>query len=941
MKKLTTILLTIMMMFTLIGTIPGIAAGGDPVFVTINNADYTRTEVTSKSYDVMQDGTRNWNTHRYAYTDVNANTVANASYIAIRFNSGNSGGGGMTVIAKDSQGNELIPAAGTEIVTIPLVGDMATKQLVNYNGVNGMSWSFPMFWSGGFNGWLLFPVSAFGMTAGKVDISQISLGYASPTGATVFTMSDISAVTLMQQEEIYVMSDPNYTPVVRFLAVTDLHFGTQSPGAFENAMAQFYKMAAKHPSYTGVDAVISAGDNVQVAQEADYQKLEAALASALKPETQFISCYGNHEYLDSGMNLMPQADADALWNQYVDLKMDDVYDLNGFKVITNSPRNMSDFSTNLDWLKKSLGDAVTADPDKPIFVFQHFQAPDGGLGSDETIASMAHPYEIMKDYSQIINFSGHTHQPLTNPASVRQQYYTSVVGGYWFYNNPKVTPSNEPIGYQAMIVEVDANNEVRMYPYSFRYNEYLTDAPYVVNAKEGRTDSFAIEDFEYTDARKDASQSPVFPGGSNLDVSDITATSFKMTFGAAQDDEMVVRYRAILTRKDTGAKLREETITSGYAMHQIPTSYTHTITGAFAGVSAVLSIYAEDPYGNLSEPLVKDIDFPGTLLDKIDFENITQSDIADYVVMGGKTAGYATGALSLADDPRGAGNALKLTNIPAENSNFIYQMKSVPFAGIITYGESANKFYSFYIKNDLGCDAFLSAKLYNQQRLATLETNDAVYLENMSGGIAKASTDIGSTYNWLSFMDTRYAIIPKNFEGYVHISLNPDDLQQGMWNGVNVLTISDATEVSFDIRGFLPTAESETSMYLDDFTLTAELELNTEVTVTTTAGVGGSITPETQDIAIGSNVTFTITPDEGYVIDDVKVNGISIGKVSTHTINGISQDTTIEATFTEDTEGPSKTGDSWSLPMLLLCIGSMVLLGSALYIKQRFSKTIL
>ena len=56
--------------------------------------------------------------------------------------------------------------------------------------------------------------------------------------------------------------------------------------------------------------------------------------------------------------------------------------------------------------------------------------------------------------------------------------------------------------------------------------------------------------------------------------------------------------------------------------------------------------------------------------------------------------------------------------------------------------------------------------------------------------------------------------------------------------------------------------------------------------ITATAGTGGTITPS-GDVFVpqfGSQ-TFTITPDTGYGIKDVLVDGVSVGAVSTYTFD--------------------------------------------------------
>ncbi|MEG2120093.1 MAG: MBG domain-containing protein, partial [Pseudoflavonifractor sp.] len=72
----------------------------------------------------------------------------------------------------------------------------------------------------------------------------------------------------------------------------------------------------------------------------------------------------------------------------------------------------------------------------------------------------------------------------------------------------------------------------------------------------------------------------------------------------------------------------------------------------------------------------------------------------------------------------------------------------------------------------------------------------------------------------------------------------------------------------------------------------------TRYAITATAGEGGSISPEgTVRIQRGKDKAFTITPNEGYVIADVLVDGTSVGTVSTYTFSKVTKAHTISATF--------------------------------------------
>jgi Tol biopolymer transport system component len=69
-------------------------------------------------------------------------------------------------------------------------------------------------------------------------------------------------------------------------------------------------------------------------------------------------------------------------------------------------------------------------------------------------------------------------------------------------------------------------------------------------------------------------------------------------------------------------------------------------------------------------------------------------------------------------------------------------------------------------------------------------------------------------------------------------------------------------------------------------------------TIAATAGVGGSIAPSgSVTVAYGGNQSFTVTPDLGYHVTDVLVDGVSVGAVTTYTFANVTSNHTIEARF--------------------------------------------
>ncbi|MDM7999665.1 MAG: Ig-like domain repeat protein [Dehalococcoidia bacterium] len=80
-------------------------------------------------------------------------------------------------------------------------------------------------------------------------------------------------------------------------------------------------------------------------------------------------------------------------------------------------------------------------------------------------------------------------------------------------------------------------------------------------------------------------------------------------------------------------------------------------------------------------------------------------------------------------------------------------------------------------------------------------------------------------------------------------------------------------------------------------TLVAHFAIDT-FTITATASAGGTITPlGAVPVTYGADQTFVITPDIGYYIADVLVDGASVGAVDTHTFYSVIADHTISAVF--------------------------------------------
>ena len=112
------------------------------------------------------------------------------------------------------------------------------------------------------------------------------------------------------------------------------------------------------------------------------------------------------------------------------------------------------------------------------------------------------------------------------------------------------------------------------------------------------------------------------------------------------------------------------------------------------------------------------------------------------------------------------------------------------------------------------------------------------------------------------------------------------------------VTIPESLQSSKDLRfAFVYTGKGGSTLSMDNVQLYAE-ERDNYVSVTATAGEGGTITPAGQTLVKkGTSKTFDIAPAQGYEIVNVNVDGADLGPISYYTFQRVGVDHTISATF--------------------------------------------
>ena len=126
--------------------------------------------------------------------------------------------------------------------------------------------------------------------------------------------------------------------------------------------------------------------------------------------------------------------------------------------------------------------------------------------------------------------------------------------------------------------------------------------------------------------------------------------------------------------------------------------------------------------------------------------------------------------------------------------------------------------------------------------------------------------------------------------------------------GTAITAPADPTKSGYTFAGWTP--EIPATMPAENLTVTAHWRYNggggssySYYTIKATAGTGGSISPSGNvSVREGRDQTFTITPDKGYAVSNVKIDGRSIGAVKSYTFENVRRAHAIEVSFTRVNE---------------------------------------
>ena len=394
-----------------------------------------------------------------------------------------------------------------------------------------------------------------------------------------------------------------FTPVLRFLVASDSHVNTMGDIEclrMQKAIKMAYAIADSDEEYNKLDATLFVGDLTDNGSKDQFLGFRSAANAVLRDGTQLLAVLAkSHDGSTLGKQSLSYYS--SLSEEDTDIhKVINGYHFIGLSASSTEGEHYSEYQR--EWLREQLDEAVADDPAKPIFVFQHEHISDTVYGSSEFDGwGMDYYRDILVEYPQVVDFSGHSHYPLNDPRSIWQGEFTAVGTGALYYVELTVDDERcvHPDGHKNVsnfwIVEADANNRIRLRGIDLTAQEVLVE--YIIdNPADPANREYTVE------KQLERASAPVF-GDVDYKLNK-SVGKYSVTVDAADstDGMPIFIYRAYVYG-DNGALLAQGKTLTAYYNAAVQDEITIDL-GKIDSDSFTVEIIAENAYGMQSEPVV-------------------------------------------------------------------------------------------------------------------------------------------------------------------------------------------------------------------------------------------------------------------------------------------------------------------------------------------------
>ena len=197
----------------------------------------------------------------------------------------------------------------------------------------------------------------------------------------------------------------------------------------------------------------------------------------------------------------------------------------------------------------------------------------------------------------------------------------------------------------------------------------------------------------------------------------------------------------------------------------------------------------------------------------------------------------------------------------------------VPFVDATVYSKTDSTPYKMIAIGTVSGTTTVVLDLVADSEAQTLQVTAYKSMEDKESGTAALTKTVD-----LSLTGCTYS------EGHIGLRVNAGTTQNLIYEA-EFVNFSAQTQVPYPVNQ--PVEEKAMQ------TITVEAAQNGSVQY------NGVAAEETFDVATHSDVPLTFVPNDGYIVDNVKVNGVSLGAVGAFVLQNVTQEYSVEVTFTD------------------------------------------
>ena len=410
-----------------------------------------------------------------------------------------------------------------------------------------------------------------------------------------------------------------FEPVLRFSVASDIHIQT-SKTPEEEKMAKMIQMAYAHAKnsesdHKTLDALLIAGDLMEHGEDREFFKFSDILYENMDLEEtyQFITL-GNHEF-----EFRSDGDPIETFTTILDCEEDEHAVINGYHFIRLCPSVESNGhaydESKQEWLYEELNKAKEDTPDKPIFVLNHHAVLNTVYGTENTTWGSNSLKDVLVEFPQVVNFTGHSHYSMCNPKSIHQKDFTGInVGPMAYfslalndYKKEGVYPIDKEGGFQTSwtrgsrsgefaVCEVDVRGAMKMFCYDVNSEELLCTYTF--------RDLVNKENFITNEQKEAESKVGEFKEGAELVISEVSENTLKVQIPVAESEDFIESYR-VYVYDENDELVKKAYALSGEIFRPIPEKVYANVEGLAAKTKYKLEVYAVNAYNKISETPLK------------------------------------------------------------------------------------------------------------------------------------------------------------------------------------------------------------------------------------------------------------------------------------------------------------------------------------------------